>query len=238
MKKALFGILSIVCMSAVCGVLTVSAKTADLNENITLHGSNMCGKVTVTSDIDRDVYIKIDCETPDAPAYHYYDSVIPADEQDKVLEFILEGDNEAVYKITVGVAKCKGSSNLQNLSEQFYVYDTDEITAEEISGYHYAYDIVEGEELKVEKFFDSVKDENNIINNSSTMYFTISDALLGDVNNDTKLNVSDAAFIARTLAKRETIDAGTNPAADYNGDDKVTVSDAAAIARFLAKAKK
>ena len=61
--------------------------------------------------------------------------------------------------------------------------------------------------------------------------------IVGDANNDNKLTVSDAAFIARTLAKRETIDAKTNPAADFNGDGKVTVSDAAGIARELAKAK-
>ena len=61
--------------------------------------------------------------------------------------------------------------------------------------------------------------------------------LIGDANGDNKLTVSDAAFIARTLAKRETIDAETNPFADYNNDGKVTVADAAAIARFLAKAK-
>jgi len=60
-------------------------------------------------------------------------------------------------------------------------------------------------------------------------------AVLGDANNDGKLTVSDAAFIARTLAKRETIDVETNPDADYNNDGKVTVSDAAAIARDLAK---
>ena len=59
--------------------------------------------------------------------------------------------------------------------------------------------------------------------------------LYGDANGDNELNVSDAAFIARTLAKRETIDVTTNPAADYNNDGKVTVSDAATIARDLAK---
>ncbi len=59
----------------------------------------------------------------------------------------------------------------------------------------------------------------------------------GDANNDSKMTVSDAAFIARTLAKREVINVDENPYADYNGDGKVTVADAAAIARKLAKAK-
>ena len=59
--------------------------------------------------------------------------------------------------------------------------------------------------------------------------------IVGDANGDNELNVSDCAFIARTLAKRETIDVTVNPAADYNNDGKVTVSDAATIARDLAK---
>jgi len=63
------------------------------------------------------------------------------------------------------------------------------------------------------------------------------DYVIGDANNDGKMTVSDAAFIARTLAKREIISVILNPAADYNSDGKVTVSDAAAIARELAKAK-
>ncbi|MBE6845299.1 MAG: hypothetical protein E7508_06270 [Ruminococcus sp.] len=61
---------------------------------------------------------------------------------------------------------------------------------------------------------------------------------IGDANNDGNMTVSDAAFIARTLAKREVIDVKENPYADYNGDGKVTVADAAAIARELAKAKR
>ena len=59
----------------------------------------------------------------------------------------------------------------------------------------------------------------------------------GDANGDDKMTVSDAAFIARMLAKRITISVDENPYADYNKDGKVTVADAAAIARYLAKAK-
>lgn len=59
----------------------------------------------------------------------------------------------------------------------------------------------------------------------------------GDANGDGKLTVSDAAYIARTLAKGQKIDVAENPAADFNGDGKVNVSDAASIARILASAK-
>ena len=45
----------------------------------------------------------------------------------------------------------------------------------------------------------------------------------GDANGDGVLSVSDAAYIARCLSKRKTIDL----TADYNSDGKVTVADAA-----------
>jgi len=57
--------------------------------------------------------------------------------------------------------------------------------------------------------------------------------LTGDANNDGKVNVRDAAFIAAALAKGQT---DTLPAhADFNEDEKVNVRDAAAIASALAK---
>ncbi|MBE6845518.1 MAG: hypothetical protein E7508_07405 [Ruminococcus sp.] len=59
----------------------------------------------------------------------------------------------------------------------------------------------------------------------------------GDANGDGKLTVSDAAYIARTLAKGEKIEYDENPAADFNQDGKINVSDAANIARTLASAK-
>ncbi len=57
--------------------------------------------------------------------------------------------------------------------------------------------------------------------------------ILGDVNNDGKLNVRDAAFIASALAQNNTNALSQN--ADYNQDEKTNVRDAAAIANFLAK---
>ena len=62
-----------------------------------------------------------------------------------------------------------------------------------------------------------------------------SSGIRGDANNDGKLTVSDAAFIARTLAKQQ----GDTLTiyADYNQDGKRNVSDAASIARYLAKRK-
>lgn len=61
--------------------------------------------------------------------------------------------------------------------------------------------------------------------------------ILGDANNDGKLNVRDAAFIASSIAKGIKINPIENPAADYNLDGKVNVRDAAAIASKLSGKK-
>ncbi len=62
-----------------------------------------------------------------------------------------------------------------------------------------------------------------------------SNGILGDANNDSKLNVRDCAFIASALAndKIDTISKNAN----FNKDDKINVRDAAAIANFLSKNK-
>ena len=60
-------------------------------------------------------------------------------------------------------------------------------------------------------------------------------SLAGDANQDGKVNVRDAAFIASTLAQGK---GDTLPiTADFNNDKKVNVRDAAAIAKYLATKK-
>ena len=60
-------------------------------------------------------------------------------------------------------------------------------------------------------------------------------SLAGDANQDGKVNVRDAAFIASTLAQGK---GDTLPiTADFNNDKKVNVRDAAAIANYLATKK-
>ena len=55
---------------------------------------------------------------------------------------------------------------------------------------------------------------------------------IGDSNHDSKLNVRDAAYIARMLASQRANELGA--VCDFNGDGKINVRDAAAIAKFLA----
>ena len=56
--------------------------------------------------------------------------------------------------------------------------------------------------------------------------------ILGDVNNDSIVNVRDCAFIARKLAENKA-DELSHETADYNKDTLVNVRDAASIANTL-----
>ena len=60
-------------------------------------------------------------------------------------------------------------------------------------------------------------------------------AITGDANGDGKLDVRDAAYIARMLANGQGDEIPLT--ADFNGDGQVNVRDAAAIARYLSKKK-
>lgn len=78
--------------------------------------------------------------------------------------------------------------------------------------------------------------ENQIGAGTTTSTDTAVSNLRGDANHDGIVNVRDAAFIARALARKE---ADTLPEmADFNVDGKVDVRDAAAIARHLASKPK
>ena len=65
---------------------------------------------------------------------------------------------------------------------------------------------------------------------------TATEAVTGDANGDNKLNVRDAAHIAKMLAQGKAKE--LPPEADFNGDGKVNVRDAAAIAKYLATGKR
>ena len=55
-------------------------------------------------------------------------------------------------------------------------------------------------------------------------------SLKGDVNGDNKINIMDAAYIAKCVAKHETMDS----TGDFNEDGKTNIMDAAAIAKYVA----
>ena len=233
MRKTISAITALFCTVALIGNMAVFGKTAQPDEDIILHG-NKCGTLTVTSKIDRDVFIKIDCVTPDSYGYHYYDCVITADDKDNVLEFVLEGDNEAVYNVTVSTYKYNGSGVLQEITEEIVVYDTEDID-EEVSAYNFSFTVSEGEELESSIITENLKDKNNIVNYSKQLSFPLAENPMGDANMDLVVTVRDCALIATMLAQgniNELLDCS-----DYNCDGTINVRDAAAIASALAKGK-
>ncbi len=60
-------------------------------------------------------------------------------------------------------------------------------------------------------------------------------SVLGDANSDGKLSITDAAYIAKLIAKRRKDELPDY--ADFNGDGKVSISDASAIAKYIAKSR-
>ncbi|MEE1219507.1 MAG: dockerin type I domain-containing protein [Ruminococcus sp.] len=59
--------------------------------------------------------------------------------------------------------------------------------------------------------------------------------LIGDVNNDGKVNISDASMIQRYLCSQVEFDDNQIAFADFNGNGKVTIDDITALQRFCAE---
>lgn len=75
-------------------------------------------------------------------------------------------------------------------------------------------------------------DNNGTFETEVETYTT--NALLGDVNMDSKLNIRDATAIQKHLASIATLDAKALAVADFNKDGKINIKDATAIQKKLA----
>ncbi|MGN0613207.1 MAG: dockerin type I repeat-containing protein [Porcipelethomonas sp.] len=239
MKKLISGIMSAMILASLAAASTAAVCAETVVEETPaypMYGTR-CGTVIVQADIDRDVYITIDQVTDQDGTYRYYDSVlIPASESETEHHFILEGNDQACYTITIGVPKYKGSSSLQEFSTSFMVYDTDEIDEGDVNGYEYTYSVSASEDDQLtSEAVPSTKGDDDILRFLTNIYFPVSDSLGGDANGDGVVNVRDAAFIAQKLAQGKS--AELTDSADYNGDGTINVRDAAAIAKFLATGK-
>ncbi len=228
MKKIISGIMSaIVLMSTV----SVSAAALEVNPNFDIHG-NRCGKVLVKADIERDVEVTITQNTKDG-SFDYYTTVIPQGDNKNTYEFVLEGKDDVNYTIRLGVSKFKNSDTLQYYNNEFMVYDTDEITDDEVSGYEYSYNISKGEELSDEKITENKKGKDNIIRNAQNVYFPVTDYNIGDVNMNGSVELQDIIIISKYLICKDEFDADKTSLADYNGDGKADLHDAIDIAKYL-----
>lgn len=58
--------------------------------------------------------------------------------------------------------------------------------------------------------------------------------VIGDVNKDESITISDATIISRYIAKLEILDNDSKIAADFNKDGVITIDDVTAIQKFLA----
>lgn len=59
--------------------------------------------------------------------------------------------------------------------------------------------------------------------------------IIGDVNEDGKVNIKDATVIQKHIAKLTVIDAKLVKVADVNGDERISIKDASAIQKYIAK---
>ena len=84
--------------------------------------------------------------------------------------------------------------------------------------------------MTTKRFFSIISTISTLAIMISTS-FTVSanSCLRGDANSDNKINVRDAAFIAKCIVTGETPD----PMADYNADGKIDIRDAAAISKDI-----
>lgn len=223
--------------------VTAYAKDIEIDTDV-YQPDEICGYIYLNATTEADIYLKVFKHTPetDENGYNVYDTVIEAETVHVKNTYVYEleynnfnvenGTYEGYYEIMVGVHKHVGSQDEEDIAYHtinFVVEDTN------YTGVESACTIkvnVTPEDLEVPLCVENGQNSNMTydITFSNISYIT------GDANNDGKLTVSDAAYIARLLAKGETIDVAINPGADYNQDGKVNVSDAAAIARNLAAA--
>lgn len=243
MKKLISKIASL----AVCTGILLSSQTAAYAETISvdpdypIHG-NKCGIVYVNPEIDRDVYITITQYTPDGD-YAYYNTVIPAagsaaGEND--YSFVVEGKDDVTYDIVIGVPKFKSAKDPQIYKYKFTIRDTDDIVDDTINGYSFYFEVVGGDEFEAPTLISSIdqpKGEDNIVSETKTIYFPLSDYTRGDVDFNGKIDLYDAIEIAKYMANHKYLSGVRLLAADYDGNGVVDLYDAIGIAKYMAARK-
>lgn len=238
-------VLSAVFAAAALMTSSVTAYAKDIEMDTDIYQPDeICGYIYLNATTEADVYLKVIKHAPeiDDNGYSVYDTVIEAETVHVKNTYVygLEYNNydvenetyEGYYEIMVGVHKHAVSQDEKDIAYHtinFIVEDTNYTGVESTCTININ---VTPEDLEAPVCVESGQEPNmtHDITFSNISYIT------GDANNDGKLTVSDAAYIARLLAKGTVIDIATNPGADYNQDGKVNVSDAAAIARNLAAA--
>lgn len=216
---------------------------------------DICGSVKVSILPNANVYVKITKHTPETSeeGYVIYDTTVKASDvyDDCKSVMGLEGNNynieaqeyDGYYDVSVGVHKHIGSDDPEDIMYQnIYLIVTDK----DVSGYDTVCDInitlsdKDMDEPQMAEMSDGSSKKYDLVFPYLEMPKEPEpepepDVLSGDANEDGKVNIRDAAFMASMLA------AGQGDklpkSADFNQDGAINIRDAAALASSLSKKK-
>lgn len=239
MKKFLTRIFAAVMCAGVMlsTAMSAAAENYTVEPQYPIHG-NKCGVAAILPEIDRDIAVTITQLTQDGD-YVYYDTVIPAGGEntgEDRYDFVLEGKNDVTYRISLGVAKYKGSTDYQYIEYDFAIPDTDEIVDGSVTGYVQGFEILRNDELEAPELTsesEEITDENGLVWNSCQFSFPASDIVPGDVDFNEVIDLYDVIAIARYIADPTSLNEAQITAADYNLDGITNLYDAVDLAKHI-----
>ncbi len=245
-KNMIFGMFTAI--TFISSGITVSAEKITVKTDV-YQPDEICGYINIRSSKTDNVFVKIIKHTPETDVdengksvgYAVYDTYIDKDyiHVSDIMVFPLEYNNydyelqknEGNYEVFIGVHKHLGSNEQNDIAWQkieLVVNDTN------YCGYTTNYtinvDILENSQSEP-SYTVSGKSPNKVYN----MTFSSQSSIIGDADNNNTLSISDAAYIAKMIAKGMVADLPSH--ADFNGDGRVSIKDAADIAKHIASRK-
>ena len=168
----------------------------------------------------------------------YYDYVKNSSKEHNLIRFKFIGIPDPLYKSEEIKYKIfEMIKSFDNIDLRLSICTAD--TVEHSTGYYDWYInvcldgyIYENEEITDERCLYVAK-SYYCLNQFFRMGYNGSEITYGDANNDGKIDIIDAAFIAKKIAGKNADQLSKE--ADYNQDGKRDILDAAAIARYVAK---
>lgn len=239
-------IISTLCVSAAVLISSVSVYAKDVEMDADAYQPDeICGYINLKPSTDADVYLKVYRHTPETveEGYLVYDTVIAADTVHISNNYVYgleyndynidKGTYDGYYDIFVGVHRHVDSNEEEDIAYNKLILTVEDIN---FTGYETFCNInvtVVEEELEEPLCVASGEKPNKTYDMTfSYVEIVEPEYVQGDANNDGKLNVRDAAFIASNLAQGKAEELPVH--SDINADEKVNVRDAAFIASYLA----
>jgi len=239
-------LISTVVTSAVVLTSAVTAYAEDVQVDTDIYQPDrICGYLNVSASTEADVYLKVYMHTPEtvAEGYVVYDTVIKADTVHVTNNYVYEleynslnidkGTYDGYYSVIVGVHRHNDTDDPEDIAEVKIPLIVEDI---DFSGYetfcNINVNVIIDSELEQPLCVESGVKPNKVYDLTFSCVETPEDILYGDANEDGKLNVRDAAFIASKLAGGHSDE--LTDISDINADGKVNVRDAAFVAAYLA----